>query len=55
MQEIGGGEWSGIFLSIVAALVPTALLVAETLLLSHTLYEIHTYDEILSRLDKEFE
>lgn len=55
MQEIGGGEWSGIFLSIVAALVPTALLVAETLLLSHTLYEIHTYDEILSRLDKEIE
>ncbi len=55
MQEIGGGEWSGIFLSIVAALVPTALLVAETFMLSHTQYEIHTCDEILSRLDKEIE
>lgn len=55
MQEIGGGEWSGIFLSIVAALVPTALLVAETFMLSHTQYEIHTCDEILSRLDKEID
>lgn len=55
MQEIGGGEWSGIFLSLVAALVPTALLVAETFMLSHTQYEIHTCEEILSRLDKEIE
>lgn len=55
MQEIGGGEWSGIFLSIVAALVPTALLVAETFMLAHTKYEIHTCNEILSRLDKEFD
>lgn len=55
MQEIGGGEWSGIFLSCVAALVPTALLVAETFMLSHTQFEIHTCDEILSRLDKEID
>lgn len=55
MQEIGGGEWSGIMLSFVAALVPTALLVAETFMLSHTQYEIHTCDEILSRLDKEID
>ena len=53
MKEIGGGEWGGIFLSFVAALVPTALLVAETFMLSHTQYEIHTTNEILSRLDKE--
>ncbi len=55
MQEIGGGEWSGIFLSIVAALVTTALLVAETFMLSNTQIEIHSCDEILSRLDKEIE
>jgi len=55
MQEIGGGEWSGIFLSVIAALVPTALLVAETFMLSHTQFEIHTCDEILSRLDKEID
>ena len=53
MKEIGGGEWSGIFLSFVAALVPTALLVAETFMLSHTQYEIHITDEIVSRLDKD--
>lgn len=55
MKENGSNEWSSIFLSIICALVPTALLVAETLLLSHTMYEIHTYDEILSRLDKEID
>lgn len=55
MQEIGGGEWGGIFLSVVAALVPTALLVAETFMLSHTQFEIHICDEILSRLDKEID
>ena len=53
MKEIGGGEWSGIFLSFVAALVPTALLVAETFMLSHTQYEIHITNEIISRLDKD--
>ncbi|MBQ2645541.1 hypothetical protein IJG14_08240 [bacterium] len=55
MQEIGGGDWSGIFLSFVAALVPTALLVAETFMLSHTQFEIHTCEEIMSRLDKEID
>ena len=53
MKEIGGGEWGGIFLSVVSALVPTALLVAETFMLSHTKYEIHITNEILSRLDKD--
>jgi len=53
MKEIGGGEWGGIFLSFVAALVPTALLVAETFMLSHTQYEIHITNEIISRLDKD--
>lgn len=53
MKEIGGGEWGGMFLSVVAALVPTALLVAETFMLSHTQYEIHVTNEILSRLDKD--
>ena len=55
MQEMGGGDWKGIGLSFVAALVPTALLVAETFMLSHTQFEIHTCDEILARLDKEID
>lgn len=53
MKEIGGGEWGGIFLSFVAALVPTALLIAETFMLSHTQYEIHITNELLSMLDKD--
>lgn len=55
MQEIGGAEWSGIMMSLIAALVPTALLVAETFMLAHTQYEIHICDEIFSRLDKEID
>ena len=55
MQEIGGGEWGGILMSVIAAFVPTALLVAETFMLSHTQYEMHICDEILDRLDKDIE
>jgi hypothetical protein len=55
MQEIGGGEWSGIGLSVLAALVPTALLVTETFMLAHTQYELYTCNEIIERVDKDFD
>ena len=46
-----GGDIQGMFLSIVTALVPTALLIAETHMLSETMYKIHNYGELLSTLD----
>ncbi len=52
MTEIGG-DLQGLFLSFVAALVPTALLIAETYMLSQTKFEIHVMDEINSKLDKD--
>ncbi len=52
MTEIGG-DMQGIFLSLVAALVPTALLIAETLMLSQTKFEIYACDELLAKVDKD--
>ena len=52
MTEIGG-DLQGMFLSLVAALVPTALLIAETLMLSQTKFEINACDELLSKVDKD--
>lgn len=52
MTEIGG-DMQGIFLSLVAALVPTALLIAETLMLSQTKFEVYACDELLSKVDKD--
>lgn len=49
-----GGEWEGLFLSCVAALVPTALLIAETYMLSKTQYEIFIQEQVLSKFDKDF-
>ena len=46
-----GGDIQGMFLSIVTALVPTALLIAETHMLSETMYKIHNYSELLANLD----
>lgn len=46
-----GGDIQGMFLSIVTALVPTALLIAETHMLSETMYKMHNYGELLSTLD----
>lgn len=46
-----GGDIQGMFLSIVTALVPTALLIAETHLLSTTTHKITNYKELLSMLD----
>ena len=52
MQEMGG-DLGGMFLSSVAALVPTALLIAETYMLSQTKFDIHTGDELISKMDRE--
>lgn len=52
MTEIGG-DLQGIFLSLIAALVPTALLIAETLMLSQTKFDIYACDELISKLDKD--
>ena len=46
-----GGDLNGIFLSLVVALVPTALLIAETNLLSSTMHKINNYNDVLSMLD----
>ena len=46
-----GGDIQGMFLSIVTALVPTALLIAETHMLSDTMFKIHNYNDLLSTLD----
>ena len=50
MQEMGG-DLNGMFLSSVAALVPTALLIAETYMLSHTKFEIYACDELIAKID----
>ncbi len=52
MQEMGG-DLSGMFLSSVAAMVPTALLIAETYMLSQTKFDIYTCDELLTKLDRD--
>lgn len=46
-----GGDIQGMFLSLVTALVPTALLIAETHLLSSTMFKINNYNELLALLD----
>lgn len=52
MTEIGG-DFQGIFLSFVAALVPTALLIAETYMLSQTKFDIYAGEELISRVDRD--
>lgn len=52
MQEMGG-DLGGMFLSSVAAMVPTALLIAETYMLSTTKFDIHSCDELIARLDRD--
>lgn len=46
-----GADPQGMFLSLVTALVPTALLVAETAMLSNTMYKISNYNEVLEAID----
>lgn len=50
-KEIGG-DLSGIVISILAALVPTALLIAETYMLSQTKFDIYAAEELLAKIDK---
>ncbi len=51
-QEIGS-DMKGLFISCVAALVPTALLIAETIMLAHTRFEILASEELIAKIDKE--
>ena len=48
-----GGDLQGIFLSIVAALVPTALLIAETYMLSQTKFDMYACDELIAKVDRD--
>ncbi|MCD8378031.1 MAG: hypothetical protein LUB59_04495 [Candidatus Gastranaerophilales bacterium] len=48
-----GGDLQGILLSIIAALVPTALLIAETYMLSQTKFEIYAGEELIAKIDKD--
>lgn len=48
-----GGDFKGVMLSIIAALVPTALLIAETLMLSQTRFEVWACDELIAKIDKD--
>ena len=48
-----GGDFKGVMLAVVAALVPTALLIAETLMLSQTRFDIYACDELVAKLDKD--
>lgn len=51
MGEIGG-DLGGLLLSLLAALVPTALLIAETYMLSQTKFETFACDEVLVKIDR---
>ena len=51
-QEIGG-DLGGLFLSIIAALVPTALLIAETYMLSQTKFDVWASEELIAKVDKD--
>ena len=46
-----GGDLQGILLSVIAALVPTALLVAETYMLSQTKFDIESIESLLAKKD----
>lgn len=48
-----GGDLQGIFLSVIAALVPTALLIAETYMLSQTKFDIYACEELVAKIDRD--
>lgn len=50
-----GGDFKGLFLSSVAALVPTALLIAETYMLSETQFHIFAHEELISKIDRDYD
>ncbi len=47
-----GQDFGGLLLSLVAALVPTALLIAETFLAGNTQFELYELEEIRAKEDK---
>lgn len=46
-----GGDLQGILLSVIAALVPTALLIAETYMLSQTKFDICVIEDLMDKKD----
>ena len=52
MTEMGG-DFKGLFLSIIAAFVPTALLIAETYMLSQTKFDIYASEELIAKIDRD--
>lgn len=52
MTEIGG-DLKGILISVIAALVPTAILIVETYLLSQTCFDMYACDELIAKIDKD--
>ena len=50
-----GGDFKGIFLSAIAALVPTSLLLAETYMLSGTQFHIFAHEELIAKIDKDID
>lgn len=49
-----GGDMMGLLLSIIAALVPTAILIMETNMLGNTKFEIIVREELLEKVDKDY-
>ena len=46
-----GSDLSGLLLSMLAALVPTALLIAETFMLSQTKFETFACEELAAKIE----
>lgn len=49
-----GGDVGGMILSFIAALLPTAILIMETTMLGNTKFEIIIREELLDKVDKDF-
>ncbi|MCD7739884.1 MAG: hypothetical protein LUH11_00840 [Candidatus Gastranaerophilales bacterium] len=49
-----GGDISGMVLSFIAALLPTAILIMETTMLGNTKFEIIVREELLEKVDKDY-
>ena len=49
--QVMGNDITSMFVSSMAAFVPTALLIAETVMLSGTMHKINNYNEVLQALD----
>ena len=49
-----GGDVTGMVLSFIAAMLPTAILIMETTMLGITKFEIIIREELLEKVDKEY-